>query len=75
VVLFLLGGTHTSPAAVAIAAALAEVGELVGQIGRLRPVDGVGVGILLDEGGGALALADGRALEEVEVSVEKASPR
>jgi hypothetical protein len=64
------GRTHTSPAAVAIAATLAEEGELVGEIGGFGPVDGVGVGILLDERGGALAVAHQRALEKVGVSVE-----
>jgi hypothetical protein len=50
----------------AIAANLAEEGELVGEIGRLGLVDRVCVRILLDEDGGALALAHSGALEKVE---------
>jgi hypothetical protein len=56
------GEQLTSPAAMAIAAAGAEVGIFCRQGGRLDPVDGVGVGVLRGDGSTALALADKRAL-------------
>jgi hypothetical protein len=56
------GEQLTSPAAMAIAAAGAEVGIFCRQGGRLDSVDGVGVGVLRGDGSTALALADKRAL-------------
>lgn len=57
----------------AVAATGAEISVLCGQGGGFDSVDGVCVGILARDGGAALALADQRALDGGQVSINSGS--